>query len=374
MTTEHALSRPAPVVDSRLVDLFLELAAVDGASGEERAVADRIVSFLARLGFPAREEPPPRGRGAAGNVTCQVGRGGEVLLFAHMDTARPTRGLRPRVLDDRICSDGTTMLGADNRAGVAILLRTLERIALEGIETPGFHVAFTVCEETSLSGSRTLPIPERAAMGIAFDSSLRPGAFIHGSHGARTFTVAVEGRAAHAGLAPEQGVNAVAVAAEAIAALPLGRLDEHTTANIGSIHGGTAVNVVPEVAVVEGEVRSLSPDRIDEVLGQVHRAFLDAAELAGAGVKLSTRWAFQPFEIDLDAPVCRRLTAALERVGLTPRPTISAGGSDANSLNGRGLPSVNVGIGAQRPHANEEFILLEDLQRGAEIAMALVLR
>ena len=357
----------------RLIDLFLQLAAINAPSGAEKPVADFIRTFLADLEVSIKEdEAHVPGGGDSGNLICRIGGGGEVVLLAHMDTARPTEELKAQVHADRITSDGTTILGADNRAGVAALLCALEQASHSPGAFKDFTVAFTICEEIGLCGSKHLTLDERIRMGYAFDSSLRPGHFIHATYGAVRFTAKVRGKAAHAGLEPEKGVNAIQAASRAISDMPLGRPESDLTVNIGTISGGSAVNVVPAETVVKGEVRGREKARVNDTVRQISERFAASAEQLGAAVDFTSTWEFGPFYVEPDHEVYRQLVAALEAVGLKPVPHLSPGGSDANSLNARGTPALNVGIGAQKPHSDDEFILIKDLVKSAEIVRELL--
>ena len=356
-----------------LIDLFLQLAAINAPSGAEKPVAEFIRTFLAKQGLSSHEDDAHLvGGGNTGNLICQVGGGGEVVLLAHMDTARPTERLQPQVHADRITSDGTTILGADDRAGVAVLLHTLEQASISPEAFTDFTAAFTVCEEIDLSGSKHLTLDDNIRMGYAFDSSLRPGHFIHATYGAVRFTATVRGKAAHAGLEPEKGVNAIQAAGRAIGALPLGRLEDDLTVNIGTISGGSAVNVVPAEAIVKGEVRGRENERVEDTVKRISERFAASAEQLGATVDFISTWDFDPYYVEPGHEAYRRLVAAMEAVGLEPVPHLSPGGSDANSLNSKGIPALNVGIGAQKPHSDDEFIMIEDLVMSAEIVRELV--
>ncbi len=357
----------------RLVEIFLEVARIEGTSGNERAIADHVTRFLSGLGMSVREDETARVTGGnCGNLVCRAGDGGDMALMSHLDTARPSGASRPVLHADRITSDGTTVLGVDDRAGVAMLLYGAEQALRHGRGRRDFTLGFSVCEETTLDGSKHIAYDPRVKMVVLFDSSQRPGNFICRSYGCQTLTATVHGRASHSGIAPERGVSAIAVAAKAIAGLPLGRIDEETTANVGTIRGGTALNVVPEETTIEAEVRSVRPARVDEIVAVFRRCFEDEAARAGARLDFRSQWDFEPYTVDETTELYRRLDRALRAVGLTPAPQVSAGGSDANSLNARGLPTINIGIGAQNPHGNDEFILLEDLAAGGAIAVALL--
>jgi tripeptide aminopeptidase len=358
--------------DPTLIDLFLRVTTLEGRSGAERRVADFVGSFLRDLGLdPVEGDPGAVGGGDAGNVTCAVAGGGDRVLLAHMDTARPTGSTVPRIERDRIVSDGTTALGVDNRAGVAALLHAARTAVRDGCAR-GFTLAFTVCEETTLAGSRNLDLPAGVRHGFVFDSSLRPGHVIVRSPGARRFRARFEGRAAHAGIAPEKGVDALRVAARGIAAIPLGRVDEVTTTNVGTLRAGSAINVVPDLAVLEGEVRSLEVDRVEWVTEAIRGRFESEAERVGARLTFEHDWEFRPYAIGEDAAVRRIAFAAVEAVGLEPIAATSSGGSDANALNAAGVAAVNLGIGAQNPHGDDEFILVADLAAAADLALAVM--
>jgi tripeptide aminopeptidase len=214
--------------------------------------------------------------------------------------------------------------------------------------------------------------PGEIRQAVVFDSHLRPGHYISRGYGSMKFAAEIHGRSAHAGLAPETGVNAILIAARALADLPWGWLDETATANAGLIEGGSGENVVPERALVRGEVRSLGQERLSGRIGIIEEAFRTRAGEAGGELTFETNWNFRGYEHGEEDEVTRTVTGALRACGLEPKPATSAGGSDANELNARGLPTINIGIGAQNPHAHDEFILLEDLQAAADIARAVM--
>jgi tripeptide aminopeptidase len=289
-----------------------------------------------------------------------------------MDTARPTEDLKPKIKNDRIVSSGDTVLGVDNRAGVAVLLYLLRKAANDDVEIKDFTVAFTTCEETTLLGSKNLELNGKINKGFVFDSAYRPGSFINKACGAVGFKITINGRASHSGIDPEKGINAIDIAARAICNIRQGKIDEDTTLNIGKISGGSAVNVVPDNVLIEGEIRSFYEDRVIELIQEIKSKFDHESELSGGKILFDYDWDFKPFIIKEDSEVYRNTINVIRRVGLIPEPKTSLGGSDANSLNRNGIESVNLGIGAQNPHSNEEFILIEDLQKTAEIAFELI--
>lgn len=357
----------------RLIDLFLEVARINALSGNEKPIAEYIKSFLTQYGYQVNEDNSRSATNSnTGNLICKIGSGGNYLLLSHMDTARPTEQVKPVILEDRITSSGDTVLGVDNRAGVSVLLYTLEKIAKEKIPVKDFTVAFTTCEETTLFGSKNLGVNGEIKHGFIFDSGYRPGSFIYSACGAIGLTIKIIGKASHSGISPEKGINSMQVAAKAISQLPLGRIDEETTMNIGLLKSGSAVNVIPELTELEGEVRSFNLKKAEDNFNLLVNIFKSEAEKVGGKIEVNYFWDFLPYTIPETAYVYKEITRVLNKVGLEPTPKISLGGSDANSLNGRGIESVNLGIGAQNPHSNEEFIFIEDLIKSAEIALELV--
>jgi tripeptide aminopeptidase len=361
------------MIDQKLLSLFLEIIKIEGLSGSEKDIAIHISNFLKKLGLsPYEDDSLKMGKGNSGNIICKIGSGGEFVILSHMDTACSTKNVKPQVLNDRVTSDGKTVLGVDNRVGISCILYSIEKAIENKIPLKDFTVAFTTQEETTLHGSQNLNLNGSIKHGFIFDSQQRPGYFISESVGAIGFTIKVHGKASHSGLAPEKGIDSIKISSSAISQINFGKIDNETTANIGTIKGGSAINVVPELTVIEGEVRSIVPTKIDEKLEEIKTKFELTAEKFGGKVEFDFRWDFKPFRIAPDQDVYKHAVNVLQKVNLTPAPRISWGGSDANSLNAKGIPSINFGIGAANPHSNDEFILLEDLQKTADIILELI--
>ena len=358
---------------NRLIEIFLQVAPLNGCSGREKPVADFIKKFLSPFGLLIIEDSSNiYSMSNTGNIICKKGDGGDFILLAHMDTARPTKDLKPEVKSDRIVSDGSTILGADNRAGVSILLFLFEHIFIENINTKNFTVAFTTCEETTLMGSKKLGLNGQIKKGFIFDSSHRPGNFIHSACGSLGFRITVNGVASHSALAPEEGINSIAIASNALCKIKQGRLDSETTLNIGKINGGSAVNVVPEKTTIEGEIRSFKTERVEEKFEEVKNIFNAEAKALNGNCEIESQWEFEPYTVHAESKVYRYAVEAIKKTGFEPKPKVSLAGSDANSLNANGIEAINFGIGAQNPHSNNEFILIEDIIKSAEIALELV--
>jgi tripeptide aminopeptidase len=357
---------------NNFIRLFLDLISIDALPGYEKPVADFIKKYCSELGLSVTEDQTHQTfGGTSGNLICKVGDGGDTVLLSHMDTARSTKNVKPVVTSDRIQSDGNSVLGVDNRAGIAIILYALSKALNGNVTKPNITIAFTICEETTMIGSRNIAL-DNIKMGYVLDSSLRPGHFIDRSYGARSFEANIHGRASHSGIAPEDGVNAIQIAARAINNLSVGRVDEHTTVNVANIIGGNAINVVPDFTTVIGEVRSLIPEQVSTVINFIKDAFEESALFYMGKVDFKSQWEFKPYQIEKDSRIYQRIYSAIGNSGLKPKPIISAGGSDANSLNEKGIPSINIGIGAQNPHSNNEYIHLEDLNNSVRIALELI--
>ena len=360
-----------------LVDLFLHLAPIEGVSLSERNIANEVTTLLTRRGIRVVEDDSAKTfGGTTGNLLCfPPGHRPDhpaVMLTAHLDTVKSTANLKPIVDSTSIRSDGTTILGADNRVGLSVLVRLLSDVAEGKTPRNNFFVVFTVGEETGLFGAGSIDVsPYNASCAYVFDCSKRPGVYIRDSVGLYAFEAEFIGKAAHSGVSPEKGVSAILLASAAIARLTLGRIDADTTANIGTIHGGEAINSVPEKVTIEGEVRSFTPQRIQEQLDIIEQSL--RASVNGAGqFTFRSQSDFEPYVLAMDAPMIVALERAMRMVGLTPEPIRYTGGSDANKYNAKGIPAVNIGIGAQNPHSYEEFVLIEDLMKTYELARALV--
>ncbi len=357
-----------PNSSNRLVELFLELVKIDSISRHELAVRQYLTKFLKDLGLnPVVDSAGEAVGGNTGNVICKIGDGGDFVMLSHMDTAGSTKNINPQLHDDRITSDGTTILGADNRAGIAAILYNLERMYQSGESLKDFTLCFTICEENNIEGSKHLKLPKTIQKGYVIDSSLRPGKFIHQTFGAKGLNIKITGKAAHSGLHPEDGISAIYTASMAISKLKLGRVNETTTANLGIIKGGEAINVIPETVEIIGEIRSHKVEDVEKLASEFKQHFENACHQTGAQLDFQSQWDFRPYYVSEDSDIFIHVMNIMKKSGLTPEPMLSAGGSDANPLNAKGINAVNIGIGAQNPHSHDEFILLEDLENAGKI-------
>lgn len=351
----------------RLLSTFLDLVRIDNPSGGEQAIAAHLRGLLAGMGLEVEED-------GIHNLLARVpGEGEPLLLNAHMDSVAPCVGVRPVVTDGVVYSSGDTVLGADDLAGVAAIVEGVRATLERGGRHRAAEILFTVQEEVGLRGAAAFDASRlRSRTGYTFDSSGDFGAITIGAPAQDSLHALVIGRAAHAGIAPEKGVSAIVVAAKAIAAMPLGRIDLETTANIGIIRGGSATNIVTEQVELWGEARSHDQERLAAQVRAMVAALETAARECGAEVRTTIVRKYDAYRLAEDAPVVIHVGGLLREMGVAPQCLISGGGSDVNILAQRGLSVANVGVGYREIHSTGEHIAVSDLARAANLAARLL--
>jgi tripeptide aminopeptidase len=359
-----------------LRDLFVRLAGIRSPSREEREMADAVAHFLRDLGVAVEEDDSAVITGCAcGNLIVRVpgrGEGTPLALCAHLDTVPLDRAPTVIVENDVVRSDGHTILGADDKAAVAALLLVVRDLAREA-PAADVEVVFTAGEEIGLQGAKALaPDALCAATVFVLDSEGAPGTVVISAPTLKAVNAEFRGVAAHAGIEPENGRSAVLAAARAVAGMQLGRLDHETTANVGTIEGGSAVNVVPGRCLVRGEVRSRDEGKLAARLEQMLEAIALAAAETGVDVEVDVHEDFRGYRHAPGALPLRIAMAALAEIGLDERLIGGGGGSDSNVFNARGLPAVTLGVGFEHVHSPCEQIKLADMERMYHLAHALV--
>lgn len=362
----------------RLAQLFVELARIPSPSRNEREVADSVGDFLRNLGCVVHEDGVGRDvKGNTGNLYCLVGGAVEqpkIAILAHLDTVAPTGPIEPVLGDDGVFRNNLpTILGADDKAAIAAILHATEIVTRSGESFAPYELIFTVCEEIGLLGSRHLSaeVP-RSRMAVALDSSGPVGGIIVRAPSHKSLKATFRGTAAHAGLDPENGRNAIVAASRAVAAMRLGRLDDETTANVGIIRGGVASNIVPDFCELEGECRSHNEDKLASIAGEMVDAIQAAAAQTGVDVDVCLEHEYSAFALDADCPTVSLAGAAIRAAGLEPQLLTGGGGSDANVLNARGIPTVNLSAGMMRVHSPEEHVSLDELERLCRVVIGLI--
>jgi tripeptide aminopeptidase len=289
-----------------------------------------------------------------------------------MDTVGPGKGVKPIIENGTITSDGTTVLGGDDKSGVAVILEVLQVLSEQDWKG-SLEVALTVSEESGLKGAKGLAGSAlRAREGIVLDSGGPIGTIVVSAPSQEKIKAVVHGKTAHAGVEPEKGINAIVVAAEAIAAMPLGRIDEETTANIGRIQGGKVTNIVPDRVELDGEARSHDEQKLKAQMQSMIEPLQQAAKRHGATVEIDVDRSYSAFRLSEEDNIVRRAMSAADTLDLTPLLVPSGGGSDANIFNAAGIATINISTGMDKVHTTDERIAVDDLVKSAEFLLAIV--
>jgi tripeptide aminopeptidase len=353
----------------RILSEFESLVRIDSLSLRERQMADFLKSKLSELGCDVEEDDGAKTcGGTAGNVIARFPGTdpslSPILLSAHMDRVAPGEGIIPVRDGNTIRSSGDTILGADDAAGVAAILEVLRLLRENGGTYPDVEVVFSFSEEVGLLGAKALDIGKlRSKVGYVIDSGAPISKVIVQSPSHVTFNVKIKGKAAHAGVEPEKGIDAVQVAARAITQMRLGRIDDETTANLGMIRGGHATNIVCDLVQIRGEVRSLNRQKLDDNVAAIEQAFRESCDAAGATLEFSPEVEYETYCISPTSEVCKRLQAAAEKLGISLKFASAGGGSDANIYNARGIECVVLSGGYAKPHTLEETLYIDELEQ-----------
>jgi tripeptide aminopeptidase len=364
------VSRATGAERARLGELFAELCAIESPSGHEGPCAERVARELRALGLDCDADE-------AGNLFASLpsangGNEGGILLCAHLDTVPLTGPVDP------VCEDGVwsnrhdAILGADNKAAVAVILLAARRFALSPTPVP-LELLFTVREEDALAGAKAFDVGRlRSRFGYVFDHASPIGEIVVASPHYHRIVADLHGRAAHAGIRPQDGRSAIVAAARAIAAMPLGRLDDETTANVGTIQGGAGINVVPERCRVEAEARSVDETKVEALVSELVDHLHDGANAAECDLDVTTECLFRGYRAKLDAPHVKAAEAALRSCGFAPRHIVTGGGSDANAFEAAGFACANLANGTERNHQPDERVSVAALEGMLDVALALI--
>lgn len=369
------------VQQERLVQHFMELVKIDSETKHERVICDTLKQQFEALGLHVTEDDTTGTTGhGAGNLIvtwpATEGMHGAKRLFftSHMDTVQPGNGIKPQLGDDGyIRSDGTTILGSDDKAGLAAMYEAI-RVMQETNQAHGqIQFVITVGEESGLVGARAMDAKLlEADLGYALDSNGEIGAIAVAAPTQAKITMEVYGKSAHAGVNPEDGISAIQVAGKAISRMPLGRIDHETTANIGRFAGGGATNIVCDYVKLDAEARSIVQHKVEAQVQAMKEALESAAADCGARAEFKSDIVYPAFNFTEKDEVVQLAQRAIERIGSTARLFHSGGGSDANIFNGMGVPTVNLAVGYLDIHTTNERIHVSDLVKTSELVVALI--
>lgn len=356
----------------RMLNEFKEIVAIPCETLEERPVFDYLAAKLTELGFTVEEDDAGEQLGGScGNLWAFLpgtkAGATRVLFSAHMDGVSPCPGTTVVQKDGVLYSDGTTILGGDDKSGVEGILEGVRLLLEEGVEHGDIQILFTIAEEGGVNGSRCMDAGRlQADVGYALDGEGAPGEIVVGAPGQYKYKIDVHGKKAHGGLEPEKGINAIMIAAKALAEVErYGRIDEETTCNIGIIGGGIATNVVPDLVSIQGDARSRNNEKLAAIRDEIVNTIVAGVEKHGAKAEALVEHKYSSFFIEESEPVVVLAKEACALHGFTPDITQTGGGSDANFINAYGVPCVILGTGMANVHTVEEYIKEEDLYNSA---------
>jgi len=358
--------------EARVTQTFLELVRIDSPSFHEQAIIARLVGDLEALGLTVENDGT--GEDGIGNLIARLtgGSGLPIALSAHVDTVQPGEGIVPIVAKGVVWSEGDTILGADDKAGVAAILEALRVIRDNHLPRPPLEIVLTWGEERAHLGAASLDISKlRAKVCFIPDAEGDIGTIISAAPTYISISATFNGTAAHAGMAPEEGRSAILAAARAIERTPLGRLDRETTCNVGLLSGGTVRNAVPPQAKVEAEARSLDDARVEQVVRDLGEVWEAAAAETGCTVDIVTKREYRAYRLAEGDLGPRLVRAGAEAAGVPYRAMPTGGGSDANTLWELGLPAVCLSAGMRKPHTREEHVATADLKKLADLLLGI---
>ena len=366
------------VNEKRLLEEFLEIIQVDSETKFEGKIVKVLRDKLTELGLEVFEDDTASiTKHEAGNLFAFLKgnvEGADALMFnAHMDTVSPGVGIKPSVKDGWVVSDGTTILGGDDKAGVAALLEVIRILKENKLPHGDIQFVFTAGEESGLAGARALdPKHLKAKYGYSLDTGGKVGIVNTQAPARYSVTANIHGKSAHAGVAPETGVSAIQIAGKAIANMPLGRIDFETTANIGVIQGKSPLNVVCDHVLVSAEARSTDKAKLDAQIKAMTDAFEKAAEEFGGKVEISVEIFYKSFKLGEESPVVDIAKRAAAKIGRSCTISAGGGGSDGNIFNGHGVPTAVLACGYEDCHTKNEKQSVEELYKSAEMVLAII--
>lgn len=363
--------------EERVLKRFLKYVQIDSESYNERQFARVLSDELIDIGLEVEIDNSGDIVGSnTGNIIARLkgNTEGDAILFScHMDTVAPGKNIKPIIKDGVIYSDGTTILGGDDKGGIASIVEALTVIKENNIKHPTIELVFTIAEEVGLYGSKNIDYSKLTAKkGYIFDTSGDPGIVVIKGPAQDKISVKITGKPAHAGVAPENGVSAIQIAAEAINNMKLLRIDENTTANIGTISGGTAVNIVCPEIKIEAEARSTVVECLDAQTKHMIEEFEKAAIRFCGSVEFNVERLYGPFVIEETDEVVQQAKRAFESLGIKAETKSSGGGSDTNIFNCNGIKAVNLASGERNPHTLQESVKIEDLYTVSRVVLALI--
>lgn len=364
----------------RLINRFIELVKIDSETRYEANFAEYLKRELVDLGLIVKEDHAKSLTDhEANNLICTLKgtnfHSHSIFFSSHMDTVTPGKSINPQIINNYIVSDGSTILGADDKAGIAVIFELIHLIKENNINHGDIQFIFTVGEESGLAGAKVIDRSLiHADFGFVLDSDEPVGNLVVAAPYQTKFTVTIHGKSAHSGVAPEKGISAITTAAKAIAKMKLGRIDEETTANISYFKGGkkSQTNIVTDYVIIEGEARSIRKDKLERVTSEIKHYFSSTTKMYGAKSEIEFIEMYPGFSINHNHEVVKIAQRAAEKLQLPCQLLASGGGSDANIFNSFGVPTVNLSIGYEHIHTTNERIHVDELIRLAKLSVEIV--
>jgi tripeptide aminopeptidase len=362
----------------QIVQEFLELVRIPSHSFRERKLTDVVKAKLEHLGLRVEEDNVGSLIGGNSGNLIAVWPGNPkltpVLFSAHLDRVANPGKIVPKIVAERIVSQGDTILGADDISGVVAILDGIRRVQARGADHGDVEVFFSVAEEVGLKGSKYADLSKlRSRHAYVLDTGGPVGTLIHQAPTQYTFTITITGRASHAGIAPELGLNAINVGVAALSSLPEGRISPNTTANFGIIHGGKATNIVCDQVEIQGEARSHVDSELEAYLEQMQKVFSETCARRGAGLNIDLTHEYSHFDVPLDAPVLNIATQVFQDMGIQSQILAAGSGQDGNNFNAFNIQSVGLSPGYNHIHSEREEQSISELILIGEVVEKLIL-
>lgn len=351
----------------RLLDSFLELIQIESESGQESKLRKHLLKKLSALKIDTAIDKKGNLYGLLlGNPEKR-----SILLSAHLDTVVPGKNIKPIIKNNIIYSDGKTILGSDDKSGIAQIIECLTVLIENKLSHPNITVLFTVEEEIGLKGAKKSKLP-KIDLGIVLDACGEIGTIYTKAPSQYTFSAQIKGKAAHAGIEPENGINAILVASKAISQCTLGRINNNNVANIGIIQGGNATNIVPAEVLIQGEARSFKEAELTKNIRNIKAIFQKECSIAKAQLNFQINEEYHTFSLKKNEPIIKLCKKAANLLNLPFKTAQTGGGSDANIFNTRGIKTIVMSTGMQKVHTTQEFIKISDLENVSSYLLEII--
>lgn len=357
----------------RLINIFTDLVKIPSPSWHEQKVIDYIEKYFKEIDVKIKRFASKNSFNLLVKIPGKTKKKPTILFSAHTDTVVPCENVKPVVTDRRISSDGSTILGSDDKSAIAMFMEAVRILKECNIEHGEIEILLTCAEEVGLCGIKNFDISKlKSRMAFVFDSGGSVGQIVIKAPYHSIMEIKITGKAAHAGIEPEKGINAIKVMSEIIAALPNGRLDPETTINVGYVSGGKATNIVPEEAHFKLEIRSIDRKKLSDLEKRVKEVVIQITRSYRAKHKIKRSLEYNGYSINKNQRISRITVNALKKIGIVHRFEVSGGGSDTNILNGSGIKAINLSSGMRKVHTKNEYILIKDLVKGTELVLSII--